>query len=105
MNNAIEENNEKFIQIVMNQTNYTREESISKLKEYNNQYVEVIKNYMGISISSKKNSTVGTINQEIYKQIRHKMNTTMNEYNHKHPIDVNQVISNFEEANHKHTKL
>ena len=97
------EENEKFIQMVMNQTNYTREESISKLKEYNNKYVDVIKNYMGIS--SKKNSTVGTINQEIYKQIRHKMNTTMNEYNHKHPIDVNQVISNFEESDQKHTKL
>lgn len=94
---------EELIQRVMNQTNYTREESILKLKEYNNNYIEVIKNYMGVQ--TKKQRPVGTINQEIYKQIRHKMNATMSEYYQKNPIDVNQVMSNFEESNNKNTQI
>jgi hypothetical protein len=59
------------LQIVMTQTNYSEVEADEKLKLFDNDYVKVISDYMGISKTQKEKPT--TINQEIYKQIRSKL--------------------------------
>lgn len=62
-----EEQKEK-IQMILRQTNYTEEEAREKLKETNNEPLQVIKKYLGIT--EKKAPTARTKNQEIYRQIR-----------------------------------
>ena len=68
----IDEKN-KLIKIIMNQTTYNYEESKEKLKFFDNNYMDVIKNYNGIEI--KKNNdqelnVINNLNQTIYKEIR-----------------------------------
>jgi len=62
--------NEK-IQIISRQTDLTEPEIIERLKEYNNDHILVIKSYFGITNVTEKNIT--SINQEIYKQLRYKL--------------------------------
>lgn len=61
---------DKYIKIIMNQTIYTYEESKEKLKLYNNNYIDVIKEYNGIEIKKKNDNIVNNLNQTIYKEIR-----------------------------------
>ena len=67
------------IQIVMRQTDYSENIAIEKLKEHNFDEIATIKGYLGINI--KKTETVKSTNQEIYKQLRYKLNSNMMEYN------------------------
>jgi hypothetical protein len=60
-----------IINLVMRQTNYTKEIAKEKLIEYNQDHILVLKNYYGI-VDKKKEIT--SINQEIYKQFRTKLN-------------------------------
>lgn len=83
------------IQMILNQTTYTQEEATTKLELFNNDPIKVIKNYLGIP-EKKTEQKIKSINQEIYKQIREKIDTS--EYRKKHPIDINQVINNFTES-------
>lgn len=75
------EDKEEKINIILRQTNYTYEEADKKLLEYNNDPILVIKNYFGIK--DKERKTEVSINQEIYKQLREKMNNSIYEYNQK----------------------
>ena len=70
------------INIILRQTNYTENEAIEKLNLFNNDTILVIKNYLGIQ---NKNITppLKSINQEIYKQIRIKLDSSIVEYNKK----------------------
>ena len=76
--NRDEKNNEN-IDIVLRQTNYTKEVAIQKLEEHNNNTINVIKEYMGVKPAEKK-APVKSLNQEIYRQIRIKLDTSMDEY-------------------------
>jgi len=69
------------IEIIMRQTNYTIEEAREKLIENNNDYEKVIKLFLGIK--DKVHVPIKSINQEIYRQLRYKMDATMQEYNKK----------------------
>ena len=80
---------EDLAEIVQRQTSYSFEESIEKLKQHNNNHIEVIKEYMGIKPKEVK---VKSINQEIFKQIRYKLDNSMKEYNNKNQIDLQDVI-------------
>lgn len=64
MSNELENN----IEIILRQTTLTREEAIQKLNEYNNDYVKVIKFFMGIK--EKNTEKIVSVNQQIYKEIR-----------------------------------
>jgi hypothetical protein len=75
------EDNEN-IDIVLRQTNYTKEVAIQKLEEHNNNAINVIKEYMGVKPTEKK-APVKSVNQEIYRQIRIKLDTSMDEYREK----------------------
>jgi len=67
------------IDIVLRQTNYTKEVAIQKLEEHNNNTINVIKEYMGVKPAEKK-APIKSLNQEIYRQIRIKLDTSMDEY-------------------------
>lgn len=60
------------IQMIMRQTNYTHEEALNKLIEFNYDTVKTIKSYFNIS---EKKEKVLSVNQEIYKHLRVKLNT------------------------------
>jgi low affinity Fe/Cu permease len=63
---------------ILRQTDYTEEIAIEKLKENNFDELKVIMSYFGIS--EKVNKPIKTLNQEIYKQIRYRLDSNMREY-------------------------
>ena len=66
------------VQIVMRQTDYTEELAKEKLKEFNYDHIAVIKSYLGVT--DKKAAPVKSVNQEIYKQLRHRLDSNMRNY-------------------------
>jgi hypothetical protein len=66
------------IQKVMRQTDYSENVAREKLKEYNFDEIATIKAYLGIT--EKKALPVKSVNQEIYKQLRTKLNSNMKDY-------------------------
>lgn len=88
---------------VMSQTNYTEDQAIEKLKQFNCDHIRVIKDYMGIPETNTLQK-VKSVNQEIYKQIRTKLDKSMKEYREKHPIDMDQVITNFQDSEEREKK-
>ena len=71
---------EEHIQIIIRQTSYNYEQSKSKLLEFNFDYEEVIKDFMGIK---KKDTVCNTSNQQRYKMIRQSMDKQMKNYHEK----------------------
>jgi hypothetical protein len=70
---------EEKIQMILRQTDYSEEDAKNKLKEHNYNPISVIKSYLGIT--EKKEPPVRNVNQEIYKQIRYRLDSSMREYN------------------------
>jgi hypothetical protein len=66
---------EEDIDFIMRQTNYTREISYQKLIEHDHNKILVIKEFMGIPFSHKE-VPKKSIQQEIYSQIRKKIDIT-----------------------------
>jgi ribosomal protein S30 len=66
------------IQIILRQTDYTEEIAKEKLKEFNYDYLAVIRAYFGIV--EKKTPQVKSVNQEIYKQLRYRLDSNMRNY-------------------------
>ena len=89
----------KHIKQVMTQTNYTEDEAIEKLKLFNCDYIRVIKDYMGIP--EKKETQIKSVNQEIFRQIRRKLDNSMKEYREKNPINMEQLVENFKESDER----
>ena len=75
-----EENQEELIQIIMRQTDYDYEKSKLKLIEFKLDYMEVIKDFMGIK---KKETVCATSNQQRYKMIRESMDRQIKNYESK----------------------
>ena len=67
------------IAIILRQTNYSEEEAREKLIEYNNDYIAVIKAYLGVEKGASK-PEIKSVNQEIYKQMRFKLDSAMRDY-------------------------
>jgi hypothetical protein len=88
-----------IIKIIMAQTTYSAEEAKEKLAKHNNDYVNVIKEFMGIP--EKKPTRIKSVNQEIYRQIRSTMDSQMQSYREKNPINIEHVRENFAEADSK----
>lgn len=95
LNNELDNN----VRIVMSQTDYNEEQAIKKLKQFNNDYLRVIRDYLGIP--EKKETKIKSVNQEIFKQIRTTLDYSMKQYRDKHPVDVNQVIENLKESDER----
>ena len=60
------------IGIIRGQTNFTEDECVKLLVEHNGNYINIIKLFMGIQID-KKEPPIKSVNQEIYKQFRRKL--------------------------------
>jgi hypothetical protein len=67
------------IQMVMRQTDYTEESAREKLLEHGFDEIATIKSYLGINVK-KEPGKVKSINQEIYKQLRNKLDSNMQDY-------------------------
>ena len=70
---------EQDVQKIIRQTDYTEEVAREKLKEFNYDFMSVIRNYLGIA--EKKAPEIKSVNQEIYKQLRTRLDHNMREYN------------------------
>ncbi len=68
------------IQVILRQTNYSEEEAREKLKEHNYDHLKVIKSYLGLT-EKKAPQEKKSVNQEIYRQLRHKLDSNMRDYN------------------------
>lgn len=80
------------IQLIMRQTDYNEEFALHKLQEFNYDHILVIKDFLGIPLS--KENKIKSVNQEIYRQIRYKLNESLNTYNKNNPVDMEKVIHN-----------
>ena len=56
-----------LVDIIMGQTEYTREQAIEGLERLKGDYMAVIREYLG---TSKKESKPKSLNQQIYSEIR-----------------------------------
>lgn len=86
-----------LIKKVLAQTDYTEEKALAKLQEFNYDLFRVLKDYMGIP-EKKVDTKIKSINQEIYKQIRYTLDSSMREYREKNPVNIAQVITNLSES-------
>ena len=66
------------VNMIRRQTDYTEDVAREKLFEYENDAIKVIRAFMGIA--EKKAPEIRSVNQEIYKRIRHKLNDSMRDY-------------------------
>jgi hypothetical protein len=94
---TLEERNEKYIRHIMSQTNYSETEAREKFKDFNYDFMKVLKDYMGIP-EKKENTHIKSVNQEIYKQIRYSLDQSMKDYRDKNPINIDQVNTNLQES-------
>ena len=88
---------EEDINFIMRQTNYTREISYQKLLEHEQNKINVIKEYMGIPFSQKE-VPKKSLQQEMYSQIRKKMDITdfYKKQNEKLEKEIKENITNVE---------
>lgn len=74
-----------LIEMVMRQTQYTYEEAADQLEKYNNDYIKVIRESMGINKTEDK--SVKSINQQVYKEIRGLMDDAASTYRRKKEME------------------
>ena len=91
------ERNDKYVRHIMSQTNYNETVAREKLQEFDNDFMKVLKDYMGIP-EKKETTQIKSVNQEIYKQIRHSLDQTMKDYRDKNPINIDQIKTNLQES-------
>lgn len=72
---------ESKVKIILGQTNYSELEAREKLIDCNHDEIMVIRQFFGLA--EKKVPPISSLNQEIYKQIRLKLNTSIQDYNKK----------------------
>ena len=70
-----------IVDIVCRQTDYDKETALQKLKENNNDYQKVIREFMGIK--PKEEKTCAYVSQQRYKIIRHELDTACRNYREK----------------------
>ena len=80
------------IDVIMRQTDYTESSAREKLLETRGDHIQVIKNYMGIT--EKKAPVMKSVNQEIYRQLRYKMDNSIRDYNKKQEEKLTLEIEN-----------
>ena len=67
------------VQIILRQTDLSEDVAREKLKQANFDHILVIKSFLGIA--EKKALPIKSKNQEIYKQLRYKLDNSMREFN------------------------
>lgn len=69
---------EDKVSIIIRQTDYSYDIAREKLKQFDYNEILVIKDYFGIT--EKKTTQIKSVNQEIYKQLRHHLDSSMRDY-------------------------
>ncbi len=67
------------VALVMRQTDYNEEKALEKLKAHDYNEIAVVKEYLGVPIK-KAAAPVKSVNQEIYRQLRNKLDSNMRDY-------------------------
>jgi hypothetical protein len=80
------------IQMILRQTDYDEVVAREKLIECSGDPIKVIKAYMGIG--DKKETTKKSVNQEIYRQLRSKLDDSVKDYNLKQYEKLKEEIKN-----------
>jgi hypothetical protein len=80
---------EEKIGIILRQTTYTPEEAKCKLIEKSGDHIKVIRSFMGIT--EKKELPINSMNQEIYRQLRNKLN--ISQYNERQQREFESKIT------------
>ena len=78
---------EDKVQIVLRQTDYTQEQAREKLKEFGFDEIATIKAYLGIT--EKNAPQIKSVNHDIYKQLRYKLDSNMRNYQER--VDKGEV--------------
>ena len=86
-----------LVKKVLTQTDYTEDKAAAKLQEFNYDLMRVLKDYMGIP-EKKADTKIKSVNQEIYRQIRYSLDSSMKEYREKNPVNMDQIIVNLTES-------
>jgi len=81
------------IDIIMRQTNYTKEIAQDKLSEHNGVVINVIKEFMGIPINPQVTRTKPTLQQEMFTQIRRQMDLSIRDFNKKQNAKLEEEIA------------
>lgn len=68
------------VKIIMSQTDYSQEKASEKLKEWNDDYMNVIREYLNPKFQEKKTEKIKSLNQEMMSQIRNYMDNIATEY-------------------------
>ena len=68
--NKEEVSHEKIIDLIIRQTNYSKEEAEQKLKEWKGNYLNVMKEYINPDFNIKKKENKKSLNQQIMTEIR-----------------------------------
>jgi hypothetical protein len=84
------------VEKIIKHTNYNKKQAKKKLKEFNDDPDQVIKDYYGIK---PKTYEIKSINQEIYRQLRQKLDIT--EYRNNNPINIEDIRQRFNEEDAK----
>lgn len=98
------EPDKESIALIIRQTNYNEDEAKSKLIEHNNNYLEVIKNYMNPSNNKPSiNNNKKTTNQLMYGEFRTLMDDASKKYRIKKEKEdkINQIIHNLKKEKEK----
>jgi hypothetical protein len=78
----------ELVEIVMRQTDYTKEQSVLKLQEYEYDPLKVIRNFMNPENKVYyKESVPSTTNQMVYKEIRFMLDTANASYRRKKELE------------------
>ena len=67
------------VALVMRQTDYNEEKALEKLIAHDYNEIAVVKEYLGVPIK-KAAAPVKSVNQEIYRQLRNKLDSNMRDY-------------------------
>ena len=71
----------EVINLIIRQTDYTEEEASLKLKQWNNNYINVIKEYLNPDFNEKQKETkTKTLNQQMMGEIRNFMDDVYIKY-------------------------
>lgn len=85
-------NIEHIKSIIKRQTDYSDEELNLKMQIHNNDPMSILREYMGVTTSVKKEENNKSINQIIYSEIRHLMDDASSNYKKKKEMEVRNNI-------------
>ena len=79
------------IEMILRQTDYDAATAEEKLFEFNDDPIKVIKSYLGILEKPNEKNPIKSVNQEIYRQLRQKLN--ISEFNKKQQEKLENEIA------------